>query len=106
MVYNPICNGCAMGKMRKRCGVLPVAPMLQIQQKARLGLVCYIRNCWKGIVKSVSHGNIVSEIVLEISPGVEVVSAISRHSAEKLKLAVGQQAHALVKSSEVSIGVE
>jgi molybdopterin-binding protein len=64
-----------------------------------------IRNCWKGIVKSVSHGNIVSEVVLEIAPGVEVVAVISRHSAEALQLAAGKEAHALVKASEVSIGV-
>ncbi|HLF96804.1 MAG TPA: TOBE domain-containing protein [Methylococcaceae bacterium] len=65
-----------------------------------------IRNNWKGTVKSVSHGNIVSEVVLEIAPGVEVVSVISRHSAEALQLAPGKEAHALVKSSEVSIGVD
>lgn len=45
-----------------------------------------IRNCWKGTVKSVSHGNIVTEVVLEIAPGVEAVSVISRHSAEALQL--------------------
>jgi molybdopterin-binding protein len=64
------------------------------------------RNVLKGKVISVKAGAVNSEIVLELSKGVEVVSIITKESAEKLQLAAGKEAYAVVKASNVMIAVD
>ena len=64
------------------------------------------RNVLKGKVKSVKVGAVNSEIVLELSKGVEVVSIITRESAEKLQLAAGKDAYAVIKASNVMIAID
>jgi len=64
------------------------------------------RNVLKGKVKAVKAGAVNTEIVLELSPGVEVVSIITKESAENLKLAPGKDAYAVVKASNVMIAVD
>jgi len=64
------------------------------------------RNVLKGKVKQVKTGAVNSEVVLEISPGVEIVSIITKESAEKLQLANGKAAYAVIKASNVMIAVD
>ncbi len=64
------------------------------------------RNVLKGKVKSVKAGAVNSEVVLELTKGVEVVSIITKESAEKLGLAVGKDAYAVIKASNVMIAVD
>jgi len=64
------------------------------------------RNQWPGVVKAINHGNIVSEVTLEISPDVTVVSIVSKSAVEALGLKVGSKAYALVKSTEVTLAIE
>lgn len=64
------------------------------------------RNVLKGKVKSIAPGAVNSEVVIELSGGQEVVSVITKHSVDSLKLKVGSQAYAVVKASEVMIGVD
>ncbi len=64
------------------------------------------RNQWKGVIKSINHGSTVSEVLLEISPQVFVTAIISRHSAINMSLETGKEAYALIKSTEVVLGVE
>jgi molybdopterin-binding protein len=64
------------------------------------------RNSLKGIVKKVVTGSVNTEITLEIAPGVELVSIITKSSAEKLGLVEGKQAHAVIKSSDVILAVD
>ncbi|MEH2241893.1 TOBE domain-containing protein [Nostoc sp.] len=64
------------------------------------------RNSFKGTVKKVVHGSVSSEITLEVAPGVELVSIITKSSAEKLGLVEGKQAYAVVKSSDVIIAID
>lgn len=64
------------------------------------------RNVLKGKVIKVTHGAVNSEVVLELSPGIEVVSIITRQSAESLGLAVGGEAYAVVKASNVMVAVD
>jgi molybdopterin-binding protein len=45
------------------------------------------RNVIKGKVKKVTHGVVNSEVLVELAGGVEVVSIITRTSAEGLGLA-------------------
>jgi molybdopterin-binding protein len=64
------------------------------------------RNILKGTVKAVTHGAVDSEVVIELSPGVEIVSIITKSSAENLGLTVGGSAYAVIKAPNVIIGVD
>lgn len=64
------------------------------------------RNVIKGRVKTVTPGAVNVEVVIEIAPGVEVVSIITKTSAESLGLAPGKEAYAVVKASSVMIAVD
>jgi molybdopterin-binding protein len=60
------------------------------------------RNQFTGTVKSVKLGGIMAEVVVSVG-AIEIVSAITRASAESLKLQVGDQVKAIIKSTEVII---
>jgi molybdopterin-binding protein len=64
------------------------------------------RNVLKGTVKQVVTGVVNTEVILEISPGVELISIITRASAEELGLSEGKEAYAVIKSSNVMIAME
>ncbi len=64
------------------------------------------RNSLKGTIKSIEDGAVNSQIVIELSNGVEVVSIITKDSAERLHLTVGKEVYAVVKASDVMIAVE
>ncbi|MEH1825706.1 transporter [Nostoc sp. C052] len=64
------------------------------------------RNALKGTVKSIVVGSVNTEVTLEIAPGVEVTSIITKSSAESLKLTEGKEVYAIVKSSDVIIAVD
>ncbi len=64
------------------------------------------RNVIKGKIKSVTHGAVNSEVVLELPGGAELVSIITKTSAEALKLAPGGDAYAVIKASNVMIAVD
>jgi len=61
------------------------------------------RNQFPGVVKSVKLGNVMAEVVVEVAPNVEVVSLISRTSAEQLALKSGDKVTAIIKSTEVMV---
>ncbi|HBL14451.1 MAG TPA: transporter [Cyanobacteria bacterium UBA11162] len=61
------------------------------------------RNVLKGRIKRVIWDAVHSEITLEIAPGVELTSTITRASAEELNLCEGKEAYAVIKSSNVMI---
>jgi molybdopterin-binding protein len=62
------------------------------------------RNALKGTIKQLTHGAVNSEVVVELSGGVEIVSIITKQSAEALELAVGKEVYAVIKASDVMIG--
>jgi molybdopterin-binding protein len=64
------------------------------------------RNILPGTVKSVTPGAVDTEVVVELAPGIEVVSIITKRSAENLRLKPGANAYAIVKASNVMIGVD
>lgn len=64
------------------------------------------RNILKGKVKSLKKGPISSLVVLEIAPGIEIVSTITAESSANLKLKKGLTAYAIIKSSSVLVGVD
>jgi molybdopterin-binding protein len=62
------------------------------------------RNQLQATVKSVNLGTIMAEVVVTLPDGQEIVSAITRSSAESLNLKAGDSVVAIVKSTEVMIG--
>jgi molybdopterin-binding protein len=64
------------------------------------------RNMLKGVVKSVTHGAVNSEVVVALPDGTEIVSIITKGSAENLELAVGKEVYAMIKASNVMIAAE
>jgi len=64
------------------------------------------RNVLKGTVKSVTHGAVNSEVVLELPGGTQLVSIITKQSAENLEIKAGSEAYAVVKASNVMIAVD
>ncbi|MBE9182778.1 TOBE domain-containing protein [Oculatella sp. LEGE 06141] len=64
------------------------------------------RNIVKAKVKRVVKGSVNAEITLTIAPGVELVSIVTRISADKLGLKKGKDVFAVIKSSSVMIAAE
>ena len=62
------------------------------------------RNQLDGVVARVEHGAVMSTVVIRLVGGQEVVSAITKDSAEALELAEGDQVKAVIKATEVMIG--
>jgi molybdopterin-binding protein len=64
------------------------------------------RNVLKGRVKQLTVGAVNTEVVVELTGGEEVVSIITKSSAESLGLAEGKEIYAIVKASNVMIAVD
>ena len=64
------------------------------------------RNALKGKVKKVTAGVVNTEVVVELPGGDEVVSMISKESAEKLGLKPGKEVYAVIKATSVMIGID
>ena len=60
------------------------------------------RNQFKGTIKSVQLGQVMAEVVISVGD-IEIVSLISKVSAEKMGLKTGDQATAIVKATEVMV---
>jgi molybdopterin-binding protein len=64
------------------------------------------RNVLKGKVKQVTPGAVNTEVVVELPGGQEIVSVITRHSADELGLARGKDVYAVVKASNVLLMID
>jgi len=64
------------------------------------------RNVLKGTVKTVKPGAVNTEVIVELIGGAEIVSIITVESAERLGLAPGKEVYAIIKASNVMIGIE
>jgi molybdopterin-binding protein len=72
----------------------------------RIAVKISARNALKGKVKSVMHGAVNSEIVVELPGGQEIVSVITKTSAENLALEPGKEVCAVIKASNVMLAVD
>jgi molybdopterin-binding protein len=63
------------------------------------------RNKLKGTILDVKKGATTAHIRIDIGGNV-VTAAITNESAEELNLTVGQTAYAIIKSSDVMVGVD
>jgi molybdopterin-binding protein len=64
------------------------------------------RNNLKGRIKAIDIGAVNVDVVIEVAPGIEISSVITKKSCERLGLEVGKEAYAVIKASNVMIGVE
>jgi len=64
------------------------------------------RNNFEGKVKKIEHGSVNSEVVVELPGGQEIVSIITKTSAENLGLAIGKTVYVLIKASNVMLATE
>lgn len=63
------------------------------------------RNQPKGKVVAIEHGVTTSHVSIDVG-GTIVMASITKDSAEQLKLTVGQGAYAIIKASNVMVGVD
>ena len=61
-----------------------------------------VRNQFRGIVKAIIAGDVVSEVDIETASGI-VTSVITTRSVADLNLKVGSEVIALIKATDVSI---
>jgi len=64
------------------------------------------RNMLQGHVKQVIPGAVNTEVIIELPGGTELVSIITKSSAERLRLRQGQEVYAVVKASDVMVATE
>ena len=64
------------------------------------------RNQLQGTVKSIAHGAVNSEVTIELPGGIEIVSVITKQSAERMQLTAGKAVAAVIKASDVMIASE
>jgi molybdopterin-binding protein len=64
------------------------------------------RNVLEGKVKKVTTGAVNDEVIVELPGGAELVSVITKASAERLGLRSGLDVYAIIKASNVIIGVD
>jgi molybdopterin-binding protein len=63
------------------------------------------RNQLTGTVRNVELGAVMAEVTVDVN-GQQIVSAITRASAERLRLAEGQPVTVFIKATEVLLGVD
>jgi len=62
-----------------------------------------VRNQFRGKIKEIIEGPVLSEVDVETAAGQIVTSVITTRSVKELRLAVGKEVIALVKATEVSL---
>ena len=69
-------------------------------------MIISARNNLKGKIKKLTPGAVNTEVTVELAGGAEVVSIITRESAQRLQLAPGKEVSAVIKASDVMIAVD
>ncbi|MEM2900261.1 MAG: TOBE domain-containing protein [Thermoplasmata archaeon] len=64
------------------------------------------RNVIKGKIKKITYGLVDAEVIVELHGKTKIVSVITKESAKRLGLKKGKDAYAIIKSSNVIIGVD
>ncbi|MCF8368534.1 MAG: TOBE domain-containing protein [Bacteroidales bacterium] len=64
------------------------------------------RNQLRGKVKKVNTGSVNSEVIVELAPGIEITSIITKASAEDMDIKPGNEVYAVIKASNVILGVD
>ena len=64
------------------------------------------RNILKGKVTEIVKGATTSHVRIDIGGGVIVTASITNEAVDELKLAKGKAAYAVIKASDVMVGVD
>ncbi|HEY4252283.1 MAG TPA: TOBE domain-containing protein [Roseomonas sp.] len=64
------------------------------------------RNILPGTVVSVTKGATTAHVRIQLADGVVVTAAITNEAVEELDLKAGMQASAVVKASDVMVGID
>jgi len=64
------------------------------------------RNTLKGKIVNITKGATTSHVRIDIGGGAVVTASITNEAVDELKLAVGGQAYAVIKASDVMVGVD
>jgi len=64
------------------------------------------RNVLKGKIKNVKHGSVNSEVMIGLAGGAQIVSIITKKSAQSLRLSKGKGVYAVIKASNVMIATD
>jgi molybdopterin-binding protein len=64
------------------------------------------RNVLKGRIVEVQKGSTIDNVKIDIGGGVVLTASITREAVDSLGLAVGKDAYAVIKASEVMIGID
>jgi molybdopterin-binding protein len=83
-----------------------ISPILEIKSFYRRYKKISARNIVKGKVIKVLQGAVNAEVTIELPGGTQLVSIINNTSVETLGLSEGKQAYAIIKASNVMIGVD
>ena len=79
----------------------PSGALSKRSKKGAVSMELSARNQFKGKVTGIITGGVMAEVIVDIGHGMEVVSVITKSSAERLGLKEGSEVTALIKSSEV-----
>jgi molybdopterin-binding protein len=64
------------------------------------------RNILKGKIVKIVHGAVNSEVTIELPGGTQLVSIVTNSSVENLGLTEGKEAYAIIKASNVMVGID
>jgi molybdopterin-binding protein len=64
------------------------------------------RNKLKGKITEVTKGATTTHVKIDVGGGTAVTASITNEAADELKLANGQNAYAVIKASDVMVGVD
>ena len=64
------------------------------------------RNQIAGTIKHVRPGATTTHVTIEVSPTVTITASITNEASEELKLKAGMKATAVIKASDVMVGVD
>jgi molybdopterin-binding protein len=64
------------------------------------------RNVLKGTIKNITEGTVNTEVVVELPGGQEIVSIITKSSAQHLGLVKGKGVYSVIKASSVMLAID
>ncbi|MGD0854586.1 MAG: molybdopterin-binding protein [Dehalococcoidia bacterium] len=64
------------------------------------------RNVLSGKIKSIKPGAVNDEIIVKLPSGDEIVAIITKESSKGLKLTKNKKVYAIIKASNVMIGID
>lgn len=95
-------NQLALNRLAERLDHLEGGDIRDFQRLLRrMSIKASARNQFAGSIVALREGAVNFEVCLRLDDATEIVSIITRESAERLELAIGQEVYALIKASSL-----